>query len=81
MTGYTGTMRRTLELDDNPDRQSIAVSAPVKVRNGALLFVPKGRAKPDVRIVNKLRDGAVTILSDSRSRFALRNAPEVAPHR
>jgi hypothetical protein len=67
MTGYTGTMRRTLERDDNRARQSLAARAPMKVRNGALLFAPKAGAKPDVRIVNKLRDGAVLILSDSRS--------------
>jgi hypothetical protein len=52
-------MRRTLELNDNLARQSLAARAPVKVRNGALLFVPKARvAKPDLRIVNKLRDAA-----------------------
>ena len=40
-------------------RQSLATRAPLKVRNGALLFVPKaGGAKPDLRIVNQLRDGA-----------------------
>lgn len=40
-------------------RQSLATKAPSKVRNGALLFVPKARAsKPDLRIVNKLRDEA-----------------------
>jgi hypothetical protein len=40
-------------------RQSLAVRAPLKVRNGALLFVPKaGASKPDLRIVNQLRDGA-----------------------
>ena len=59
MTGYTGTMRRTLELDDNPARQSFAAKAPMKVRNGALLFVPKAAAsKPDLRKVNRLRDEA-----------------------
>ena len=40
-------------------RQSLAARAPLKVRNGVLLFVPKaGAAKPDLRIVNKLRDEA-----------------------
>ena len=40
-------------------RQSLATKAPMKVRNGALLFVPKARAlKPDLRIVNELRDEA-----------------------
>ena len=40
-------------------RQSLAIRAPMKVRNGATLFVPKvGTAKPDLRIVNQLRDGA-----------------------
>jgi hypothetical protein len=40
-------------------RQSLAARAPLKVRNGALLFVPKaGAAKPDLRTVNELRDGA-----------------------
>jgi hypothetical protein len=59
MTGYTGTGRRTPERDDNPARQSLAAKAPMKVRNGALLFVPKSRAaRPDLRIVNKLRDEA-----------------------
>ena len=38
-------------------RQSLAAKAPVKVRNGVLLLVPKsGAAKPDLRMVNKLRD-------------------------
>ena len=38
-------------------RQSLATKAPLKVRNGALLFLPKARAsKSDLRIVNKLRD-------------------------
>ena len=38
-------------------RQSLAARAPLKERNGVLLFVPKaGAAKPDLRIVNKLRD-------------------------
>ena len=38
-------------------RQSLAARAPLKVRNGALLFEPKaGAPKPDLRIVNKLRD-------------------------
>jgi hypothetical protein len=40
-------------------RQSLAARAPLKVRNGALLFVPKRNTpKPDLRTVNKLRDGA-----------------------
>ena len=40
-------------------RQSLAAKAPMKVRNGAVLFVPKaGAPKPDLRIVNKLRDEA-----------------------
>ena len=40
-------------------RQSLATRAPLKVRNGALLFVPKaGAAKPDLRTVNQLRDEA-----------------------
>jgi hypothetical protein len=40
-------------------RQSLAARAPLKVRNGALLFVPKaGVSKPDLRIVNELRDDA-----------------------
>jgi hypothetical protein len=40
-------------------RQSLAAAAPVKVRNGALLFVPKaGASKPDLRTVNALRDQA-----------------------
>jgi hypothetical protein len=40
-------------------RQSLAARAPLKVRNGATLFVPTaGAAKPDLRIVNQLRDGA-----------------------
>jgi hypothetical protein len=40
-------------------RQSLAATAPLKVRNGALLFTPKTRAaKPDLRIVNQLRDEA-----------------------
>jgi hypothetical protein len=52
-------MRRTLKFNDNPARQSLAAKAPVKVRNGVLLFVPKaGTSKPDLRIVNQLRDGA-----------------------
>jgi hypothetical protein len=38
-------------------RQSLAARVPLKVRNGVLLFVPKaGASKPDLRIVNKLRD-------------------------
>ena len=40
-------------------RQSLAVRGPLKVRNGALLFVPKPCAsKPNLRIVNQLRDEA-----------------------
>jgi hypothetical protein len=40
-------------------RQSLAARAPQKVRNGALLFVPKsGVSRPDLRTVNKLRDEA-----------------------
>jgi hypothetical protein len=38
-------------------RQSLAAREPLKVRNGALLFVPKHNAsKPDLRTVNKLRE-------------------------
>jgi hypothetical protein len=38
-------------------RQSLATKAPLKVRNGALLFLPKAHgSKSDLRIVNKLRD-------------------------
>ena len=40
-------------------RQSLAAKAPLKVRNGVMLFVPKaGASKSDLRIVNELRDGA-----------------------
>jgi len=40
-------------------RRSLAVTAPLKVRNGALLFAPKaGASKPDLRTVNQLRDEA-----------------------
>jgi hypothetical protein len=40
-------------------RQSLAAKAPLKVRNGVLLFVPKaGASKPNMRIVNQLRDRA-----------------------
>jgi hypothetical protein len=40
-------------------RQSLETRAPLKVRNGALLFVPKaGARKPDLRTVNALRDQA-----------------------
>jgi hypothetical protein len=40
-------------------RQSLAAKAPLKVRNGVLLFVPKAAAsKPNLRIVNQLRDRA-----------------------
>ena len=40
-------------------RQSLASSAPLKVRNGVPLFVPRSRAsKPGLRTVNQLRDDA-----------------------
>ncbi len=40
-------------------RKSLSASAPPKERNGVLLFVPKARAsKPDLRVVNNLRDEA-----------------------
>jgi hypothetical protein len=40
-------------------RQSLAARAPLKVRNGALLFVPKaGASKPDLGTVNELREDA-----------------------
>jgi hypothetical protein len=40
-------------------RQSLPASAPPNVRNGVLLFEPKARAsKPDLRVVNDLRDEA-----------------------
>ena len=40
-------------------RQSLAATAPLKVRNGVPLFVPKAHAsRPDLRIVNQLRDEA-----------------------
>ena len=42
-------------------RQSLATRGPLnlKVRNGVRLFVPKAAApKPNLRIVNRLRDGA-----------------------
>jgi hypothetical protein len=40
-------------------RQSLAATARGKVRNGALLFVRKARAsKPDLEIVNQLREEA-----------------------
>ncbi|MEO8127335.1 MAG: CopG family transcriptional regulator [Bryobacteraceae bacterium] len=40
-------------------RQSLAGREPLKVRNGATLFVAKSRtAKSNLRIVNKLRDDA-----------------------
>jgi hypothetical protein len=39
--------------------QSLATRAPLKVRNGALLFIPNaGASKPDLRTVNALRDQA-----------------------
>jgi hypothetical protein len=38
-------------------RQSLAVRAPQKIRNGVLLFTPKaGAAKSDMQIVNELRE-------------------------
>jgi hypothetical protein len=38
-------------------RQSLAARAPVKIRNGVPLFAPKkGASKPDLQIVNELRD-------------------------
>ena len=38
-------------------RQALATKAPQKVRNGFLLFDPKpGAPKPDLRLVNQLRD-------------------------
>jgi hypothetical protein len=40
-------------------RQSLQTEAPMKVRNGVLLFVPKaGAPKPGLRTVNALRDQA-----------------------
>ena len=40
-------------------RQSLAARAPLKVRNGALLFVTKaGASKSNLQIVNELLDGA-----------------------
>ena len=40
-------------------RQSLPASMPPKVRNGVQLFVPKARAsKPDLRVVNDVRDEA-----------------------
>ncbi|MGD0777513.1 MAG: CopG family transcriptional regulator [Candidatus Solibacter sp.] len=40
-------------------RRSLAAGAPPKMRNGALLFVPKtGAAKPGLRTVNELREGS-----------------------
>lgn len=40
-------------------RQSLAAKAPLKARNGALLFVPKAHvSKPDLRTVNQLREEA-----------------------
>ena len=40
-------------------RQALAPSAPLKVRNGVPLFLPKPRAsKPGLRIVSQLRDDA-----------------------
>ena len=38
-------------------RQALETKAPLKTRNGALLFVPEpGASRPDLRAVNKLRD-------------------------
>ena len=38
-------------------RQSLAARAPLKVRNGAMLFIPKHNAsKPGLRTVNRLRE-------------------------
>lgn len=38
-------------------RQALSAEAPVKVRNGVLLFAPKDSgAQPDLRTVNALRD-------------------------
>jgi hypothetical protein len=38
-------------------RQSLAAQNPQNVRNGVLLFTPKaGAARPDLRLVNELRD-------------------------
>lgn len=40
-------------------RQSLAAGAPLKVRNGVPLFAPNPRApKPNLQIVNQLRDDA-----------------------
>ena len=40
-------------------RKSLSAGAPPKERNGVLLFVSKARSsKPDLRVVNKLRDEA-----------------------
>jgi hypothetical protein len=40
-------------------RRALAATAPLKARNGALLFVPKARtSKPDLRTVNQLREDA-----------------------
>jgi hypothetical protein len=40
-------------------RQSLMGTAPQKIRNGVPVFVPRsGRCKPDLKIVNQLRDGA-----------------------
>jgi hypothetical protein len=40
-------------------RKSLSAEAPPKIRNGVLLFVPKAHAsKPDLRVVNDLRDEA-----------------------
>ena len=39
--------------------RSLAAAAPPKERNGALLFAPKaGAPKPDMRVVNELREEA-----------------------
>jgi hypothetical protein len=40
-------------------RKALSTETPPKVRNGVLLFVPKAHAsKPDLRVVNDLRDEA-----------------------
>jgi hypothetical protein len=40
-------------------RQSLAARTPLRVRNGALLFVPKaGLSRVDLKTVNNLRDEA-----------------------
>jgi hypothetical protein len=63
-------VRVKVNLDDELARQSVAARVPMKARNGALLFVLKaGAAKPDLRIVNKLRDelsGVSELRSDAQ---------------